>query len=757
MSCYTFVVLVTILLSVSADLTSLDCPLRQIGLDYAASLQPFRSLASLQEIADALNGAVEAANCSVKPKQRSGHSSSRVGWADLPSVQSGVNTIWCDPNASNDGDGSKGYPYLTIQRALEDVKEIRGKLKVAPSQSPFAIVLRSGVFYLNATINMDSSLGFVSFQSAPGEHAAISGAVPILDVKWLPFAPPPRDAYETKQGCLSQQFDAPVAGGGIIFSAHVAAGMCDKTTVCAGFIINAQTRMVYFKTEVFWQPRSTRGKACAAGPAAEDLGTVYIKNYGYTAVAKGSPNLFVADLSGLGITADITGLRIAGQRQIRARYPNARTVEQINSMQVIADEWTSPPTDHGAASYYNPSYPARMDSVFDTRVKAPFFSTFKLGIGGPCAERFTPQASYWCSNASEGGGPGQYEAPVGFSVSNANESLPHLGTYEDIDAVKGAIVHTWRRGRWYSWAFEVDEFSYDASNSTATFGFSLERGGNQGSRGGTAGQEFMIENVLDELDSPGEFFFDSSAQKLYVWHNVTTSTPTPPPNAGEVTATQLRVLFNISGASQSDPVKNVSFTGIVFKDTALTYMDPHGTPSGGDWAVTRAAALYFENTENTLLSKSLLSTLDGHAVFLSGYNRGAVIDQNEFVGIGETAISQWGYTDGSPVPGMGWDARSGNQPRGTRVTYNLVHEVGVWAKQNSFYFQSESFMNHIEGNIAYNGPRAGINFDDGMGGGSNVTRNVLFNFCRESADHGTFRVARTSVCMLLLHPEVLVS
>ena len=27
----------------------------------------------------------------------------------------------------------------------------------------------------------------------------------------------------------------------------------------------------------------------------------------------------------------------------------------------------------------------------------------------------------------------------------------------------------------------------------------------------------------------------------------------------------------------------------------------------------------------------------------------------------------------------------------------------------SFYFQSESFLNVIEGNIAYNGPRAGVN------------------------------------------------
>jgi hypothetical protein len=36
------------------------------------------------------------------------------------------------------------------------------------------------------------------------------------------------------------------------------------------------------------------------------------------------------------------------------------------------------------------------------------------------------------------------------------------------------------------------------------------------------------------------------------------------------------------------------------------------------------------------------------------------------------------------------------------------------------------------------GPRAGVNFDDGLGGGSVVTRNVLFNFCRESSDHGPF-------------------
>ena len=65
--------------------------------------------------------------------------------------------------------------------------------------------------------------------------------------------------------------------------------------------------------------------------------------------------------------------------------------------------------------------------------------------------------------------------------------------------------------------------------------------------------------------------------------------------------------------------------------------------------MSRAGALYFENTEGATISQSLLTTLDGHAVFFSGYTRGAVVDRNEFVSIGETAISQWGYVRPTPI------------------------------------------------------------------------------------------------------------
>ena len=41
-------------------------------------------------------------------------------------------------------------------------------------------------------------------------------------------------------------------------------------------------------------------------------------------------------------------------------------------------------------------------------------------------------------------------------------------------------------------------------------------------------------------------------------------------------------------------------------------------------------------------------------------------------------------------------------------------------------------------NIFFNGPRAGVNFNDGFGGESLLDQNILFNTCRESGDHGPF-------------------
>ena len=119
------------------------------------------------------------------------------------------------------------------------------------------------------------------------------------------------------------------------------------------------------------------------------------------------------------------------------------------------------------------------------------------------------------------------------------------------------------------------------------------------------------------------------------------------------------------------------------------------------------------------------------------YNRHVVIDRNEAVWLGQNFIASWGREP--ERNDKAWnDGTEGTQPRFTSITGNFVHEIGHIQKQSSFYFQALSCQSLIKDNIVFNIPRAGINFNDGFGGGAEIESNLLFNTCRESGDHGAF-------------------
>lgn len=99
--------------------------------------------------------------------------------------------------------------------------------------------------------------------------------------------------------------------------------------------------------------------------------------------------------------------------------------------------------------------------------------------------------------------------------------------------------------------------------------------------------------------------------------------------------------------------------------------------------------------------------------------------------IGDSAMVAWGYTNGI-------DGTDGEQPRFTKVIGNLIHELGHFTKQASAWFQAKTAQTLIQNNIIFNGPRAGINFNDGFGGANEIVNNLLFNECRESSDHAPF-------------------
>ena len=122
---------------------------------------------------------------------------------------------------------------------------------------------------------------------------------------------------------------------------------------------------------------------------------------------------------------------------------------------------------------------------------------------------------------------------------------------------------------------------------------------------------------------------------------------------------------------------------------------------------------------------------------VSGFARNAVLSENEFAWTGDTAMAAWGYTDELSEGGTkGWDGSAGDHPYNTTVHGNVIRETGIWEKQSSCWFQAKAAKTTLTNNVCYNLARAGFNFNDGFGGGDYVANNLIFNSCRESADHG---------------------
>jgi hypothetical protein len=82
---------------------------------------------------------------------------------------------------------------------------------------------------------------------------------------------------------------------------------------------------------------------------------------------------------------------------------------------------------------------------------------------------------------------------------------------------------------------------------------------------------FYIENVLEELDAPGEWFYNRTSRLLYLWWNATAGTPPPDgASAGEtLVATRLARLVEVIG-SKLDPVVGVQLVGLGFRDARYT-------------------------------------------------------------------------------------------------------------------------------------------------------------------------------------------
>ena len=675
--------------------SAFDCGMRQLALHYARKLQPSRQTRHFQQLADALNGAPRA--------QQNGCNVTLPGdWAKVQFAQSSAGnfpipvettTIFVDPKNGNDTNaGTESLPLRTLQRAVT--------LSRAVTERPVVIALRAGTFYLPESIQLDQSDSGLIIQSFEGEEVWLSGSVPIAPV-WKAYnttAGPVWVVESDQNAFYGRRPDQYIHINGTYSSWPECERACQVNGSCQVWTWIPPSYAGYrnecwFNEQSVWAPTPEKGI--------------------YSGYKQPKKNVYSADLSKYGIRS-LPGLRINGQRAIRARFPNADPELGFGS-DLRPTEWLKPTTPPHADRTIAGDTPFRNTSSS--------FQRFSIGIGGAC-NMYDPPSSYWCGPDNITRGYGQYmpRSPSGIIAGkNVLPNSPYANT-------TGAVVHAFAFGNhWFSWSFEVDQ--YDSDSGKFVFG----RGGHQGPQGTDHGEQMYIENIFEELDSPNEWFFNETTQTLFLWFNGSG----PPTEDVEFVAVQHKVLINVTG-SQKTPVEGVQFKGVNFRDTAYAYLDPRAVPSD-DWTLQYSAALVLQGTVNTTVDSCIFERVDGNAILILGFNRYATVQNSEFAWIGDTAIASWGFTTGvSGLHGVGWDGTDGNHPRHNQILGNIAREIGIWQKQSSFYFQAKSCLNDIKNNIAYNGPRAGVNFNDGFGGGSNLSENIILNMCRESGDHGPF-------------------
>ena len=255
------------------------------------------------------------------------------------------------------------------------------------------------------------------------------------------------------------------------------------------------------------------------------------------------------------------------------------------------------------------------------------------------------------------------------------------------------------------------------SGDLTEHGLLLFTGGFQGAEGFPANAEWWIEGVGEELDARSEFLHDEVTQELKY---ITNTTEPELPLHTRFEATRHRCLFNISG-SPAAPVRGIALRGLVLRDTKESFLEDHGTPSGGDWALPYVAAVTLDGAESCEIADCLFTRLDGIAVELLGYSRGVEILRNDFEYLGASAIVLWGRTSteldeedgGKVLPSafhpQGPDGRALDVPLDTLIEENEGHDLGLWQKQSSLLFQAVAARTTMRKNVAYNLPRAAIN------------------------------------------------
>lgn len=302
----------------------------------------------------------------------------------------------------------------------------------------------------------------------------------------------------------------------------------------------------------------------------------------------------------------------------------------------------------------------------------------------------------------------------------------------------GGFIHAMHRAHWGGYHYRI--------TGKSEKGEITHEGGWQNNRQmGMHKEHRFVENILEELDAPGEWFHSAKTGALYYF---------PPEDvdlkAATVEVVRLRHLVEFNGTREK-PVRNVTLRGLVFRHAARTFMDTREPLLRSDWTIYRGGAVLFNGAEDCALADCDFDQLGGNAIFVSGYNRRIRVVGCDIHDTGASAVAFVGDPEAVRNPLFEYGQRQSyskidrtpgpkteNYPADCLVEDCLIHRMGVVEKQATGVELSMAMGVTIRHCSIYDASRAGINVSEGTFGGHVIEFCDVFDTVLETGDHGSF-------------------
>ena len=225
---------------------------------------------------------------------------------------------------------------------------------------------------------------------------------------------------------------------------------------------------------------------------------------------------------------------------------------------------------------------------------------------------------------------------------------------------------------------------------------------------------FVVENLLEELDQPGEWCLDSEDGILYFW---------PPSEIaeGEVVLPFNDCLISLRGASW------ITISGFTFTETldagddiCRAGGDGYGAMYPRQGRTYCGEALHMRRSEHCSIENNRFYAVGGNAIYLEGDNFRNRIQYNEIKYAGANGVC----LAGSVL----------QHPRFNRVEDNHIHHVGVFQKFGAGVYLAASDGNVVGHNHIHDVPHHAVNLGSNGSGRNYVEYNRIQYTALENHD-----------------------